>query len=334
MLRSLLFFVLLCSLTAQAQKPEWKINLDYFFDNREYDRSEYSIAQTLSGTHIMPQMLLKIDSSRHIQFGVDVLTLAGDKKLFANIQAIAFYNLQFKQHRFVIGAFPRKNVLGHYSELMFQDSIQHFRPLMHGAFWNMGNAENYVNLWLDWTGRASTDTEESFFVGLSGAKQIFSNLSFEFQSYMFHLAFANPRTPDTFVCDNLQSIANLTYRNSIFDNKWNLQLKAGLMAGAERERNAEKIIYPATAGIFEINIQNNRFEFVSLWHMGDKRMQHYPKYGTKLYWGNPFLRGGNYIKNSLYWHVFKRNNMLADIGMHMHISNKQVYFQQTLKVSY
>ena len=134
MYRSILLISLFCSLMVSAQNLEWKINLDYFFDNREYDRSQYTIAQTLSGTHIMPQMLLKIDSVRRIQFGVDVLTLAGDKRLIANIQAIAYYNLKYKQHNFVVGAFPRKNFLNNYSELLFQDSIQHFRPLMHGHF--------------------------------------------------------------------------------------------------------------------------------------------------------------------------------------------------------
>ena len=332
--RSILLISLFCSLMVSAQNLEWKINLDYFFDNREYDRSQHTIAQTLSGTHIMPQMLLKIDSVRRIQFGVDVLTLAGDKRLIANIQAIAYYNLQYKQHNFVVGAFPRKNFLNNYSELLFQDSIQHFRPLMHGAFWQIGNANNFFNLWLDWTGRASADTEESFFVGLSGSAQVVRNLSFDFQSYMFHLAFTNPRTPDTHVCDNLQAISNLRYNTQIFDNKIGLQLKAGIMAGAERERNAEKIIYPAMAGIFELQLQSNKFEFNSLWHLGDARMQHYTKYGTKLYWGNPFLRGGNYVKNSIYWNIFKRNNMLANIGMHLHWSNKQVLFQQTLSVKY
>lgn len=234
----------------QAQRPELKINMDYFFDNREYDGSPYSIAQTLTGTHVLPQIVMKIDSLRTLHVGANLLTLAGDNQLIAKINAVAYYALAFENHKFVVGAFPRINELAHYSELMFRDSVQYFRPIMHGASWTMGNNHNYFNLWLDWTGRANTDTEESFFVGLSAAQQIRNNFQLEFQSYMFHLAYRSPRVAGSYVCDNLQSITNIAYRNTIFGNRAHLVLKAGLMAGAERERTPDKVFYPAYAGLF------------------------------------------------------------------------------------
>lgn len=325
-IKLLLIFSIASLATTFAQSYDLKAGVNYFFDNTEYGRSTYTIPQSMTGTHFNAALKFNFDSIHSLYAGGDVLTLAGATNSIEKFSPIAYYKMHKNNESFYAGAFPREKLLSNYSSFFFQDSVANFRPMMHGFYWTMGDSTKFFNLWLDWTGFQTTTTSETFFLGGSGLYTM-KNFFVEFQSYMFHYANTKPGIPDFHVNDNVQGQLALGYQLNNRIGLEKISLSAGVLAGYERERGVSEGSTPVGL-VSHLLVEHKYVGLNMLFYAGDKRMVNYGKYGNRVYWNNPFLRGSSYLENRIYFKVINHKNIDGKLAFHFHFSQGQMMYEQ------
>jgi hypothetical protein len=313
-----------------AQEYRWGVELDYFFDNREYKKSSFADSQTLQGVWLNVLGGVAWDAKHTIYAGANLLKMPGMHKAVNKTDFTLYY--QYKQPKilFRAGAFPRKEALPNYSDFFFEDSVNYFMPLMQGVFWQAGKDGNFFNAWMDWTGYATADSRESFYLGFSGkaSKGIFFG---DFQSYLFHYAGTLPRNPAYGVSEQMQGIASLGLEYESATGFRGL-LSAGIFAGLEKDRKSKENYKPvgftarADAELYGIGMENSLY-------IGDARMRLFPVHGSGLYWGSRFLMGSSYLRSKWYIRLLESDHVSARINGNLHFSEGHVLFQQTFSVT-
>lgn len=330
-MRVVLLMLTFCSLASvQAQDYIWKLGFDYFFDNREYEKSSFTDPQTLNGIWITPAGGISWDSSHTVVAGVDMLKIPGMRKAIDKIDLTLYYQYQTPKITFRAGSFPRRDVLNNYTDFFFNDSVNYFMPLMQGLFWQIGREENFFNAWMDWTGYATPENRESFFLGFSGKASkgiIFS----DFQSYLFHYAGTNPGNPDYEVSEQMQGMASVGLEFES-DNSLKVLLSGGVFAGIERDRKTD-VVHKPVGFVSRANLEYWGVGAENTLYSGDARMRFYNQYGGDLYWGTPFLQGSTYLKSKLYVRFMESERIKIKLNGNLHFSEGSMLFQQTLTLT-
>lgn len=330
-MRLILLLLTFCTVAAtQAQDYLWKFDFDYFFDNREYKESSFTGPQTLNGIWITPAGGISWDSTHTIMAGVDLLKIPGMKHAVDKVDLTLYYQYQTPKTIFRAGSFPRRDALNNYSDFFFNDSVNYFMPLMQGLFWQIGRERNFFNAWMDWTGYATPENRESFFLGFSG-KVAKGSLFADFQSYLYHYAGTKPGNSLYGVSEQMQGVASLGIE---FDSRKNFKglLSAGVFAGIERDRKADEDHKPI-GFISRANIEYSGIGTENTLYAGDPRMRFYNRYGGDLYWGTPFLQGSAYLQSKLYVRLLESDRVKVRLNGNLHFTEGNVLFQQTLTVS-
>lgn len=316
-----------------AQEYRWQVGFDYFFDNQEYAESSYAPAQTVKGIWVSPLggvTWKSSASSNSLQAGLNILSIPGTKRAVDKVRTTLYYQYSSPNILFRAGSFPRKEVLGNYSSIFFSDSIQYFVPLMQGLFFQVGNDRHFLNAWMDWTGHATSDTRESFYLGFSGKTS--RNIFFaDFQSYLFHYAGTFPGNPNFGVSEQLQGVMSLGIE---LENRegFNGLLSTGIFAGIERDRQQDETYRPvgfiarADGELWGIGTTNTLYK-------GDARMRLFPAHGTNLYWGSPFLQGSSYLLSKWFIRLMESDRVGVQLNLNLHFSEGNTLFQQALTVS-
>lgn len=78
-----------------AQGYRWKVGLDYFFDNQEYEKSSFADPQTLHGIWLNTLGGVTWDSTHTIYAGIDLLKIPGMKKAVNKTVVTLYY--QYKK---------------------------------------------------------------------------------------------------------------------------------------------------------------------------------------------------------------------------------------------
>ncbi len=319
-------FYLICS-TVFAQELKWRAGLEYFFDNAEFAKSTLTRDYTVSGIHISPQIGVSWDEKHTIFGGVDVMSQSGSKNIIDQAKIIGYYQFSSDNIDFYAGAFPRGDLFNNYSELLFQDSINFFRPVIQGLYVKYGNQDGFISAWLDWNGLRTPQDRETFFIGLSGYKR-WGLFYLDLQSYMFHFANTLPSNPTFGVCDNFQGelAAGIDFAPLVPLNK--LTLSVGALAGFERDRNKIDQPHIPIGAVIKSDILYKRFGLNLLYYGGKQRMQLYDQYGSALYWGTPFLRSKHYFQAKIYIDVIRNRFINAQLGVKAHYSENKFFFEQ------
>ena len=63
-----------------AQEYRWKVGVDYFFDNQEYEKSSFIDPQTMNGIWLNPLAGISWDSTHTLYGGVNLLKIPGIKE--------------------------------------------------------------------------------------------------------------------------------------------------------------------------------------------------------------------------------------------------------------
>jgi hypothetical protein len=316
-----------------AQHNTISAEFNYFFDNTEFAGSSYTIPQTMTGMHLIPQVHMRLDGRQNLIAGLDLLMLSGSSERISDVMPLVYYQYKSRVQRLLIGSFPRSKSVQHYSEFLIQDSVHYYRPNLHGLFWEIGNNKRHINIWLDWTGNQSATVKESFFVGLSGRYDLGKGFFADFQSYMFHLANTSPKIPHHYVSDNIQGIANIGYHNRKGPFKSSLTVTTGLFAGFERERATVYESYTPLAFVSQALIETKRFGLGAKLYLGDGRMKFYDKYSNTLYWGNPLLQSGQYLQGNAFWRFLNNRYVQGRINYKLHFSEGKIFHEQSLFLS-
>ena len=328
-----LLIALASAYTCYSQEFTWKLGYNYFFDNAEYGSSSYSQSQTLHGMNLMPEIGLKLDSRQTIYTGVNLLKIVGSPSFTNGQDFLAYYQYKTPSVKFRAGSFPKEDMFDKYSEFLFKDSIRYFRPVMQGLYLKINNRHNdFLNVWLDWTGYGSKDIRESFFVGASGLKR-HGVLFGEMQSYLFHYANTTPTNESFNVCEQFQMQLSVGASYSNMTGLDTLQFAIGGLIGLERDRGVKKDFDKPIGLTMRFNVEYNGLGTDNMAYFGNPRMSFYDKLGSNLYWGTPFLRDKSYIESKWYARLIKSDRVNAKIGLNMHLTERQLFFQQTITLS-
>ncbi|NLO70194.1 MAG: hypothetical protein GX102_04475 [Porphyromonadaceae bacterium] len=316
-----------------SQEFKYNTELHFFFDNAEFKRSSYAIDQTMAGVTLTQEIGWKFDGKHFIMGGVDAMKSLGGHEILNDIHLLAYYQLKDPNALFKVGAFHRHDLLDDYSNFFFQDSIDFYKHTMEGLYFLKGNEEQFVKLWLDWTGLQSMEERESFFVGASAYKEFGKMFFVDFQSYMFHYATTRPNPENLSVSDNALGQLSLGVKYANNQGLDNLKFSAGILAGYERDRRNMDDYRTPLGLVLRGEVDYKGFGTENLFYYGQNRMAFYEEYGNNLYWGNPFLRSNTYFQNKIYWKFLDTDRVHAQIAARTHVSEGKVFFEQMLTLS-
>jgi hypothetical protein len=326
-----LFLIFCLVFEGKSQEMTWNAGLYTFFDNVEFGGSAFKIPQTMSGVQFIPEISLLRDSIHKLDFGINLLHEFGSEKAIDKLYPTAYYEYDKKPFRFLMGAMPRSEVLYRYPRLFFQDSISYYRPNVNGIFIELFGNRNYIDAWLDWTGKQSETVNESFFVGISG-RYNFGPLYIRHSNYMLHFAHKMNKVEEEVLHDNLLFLtsAGVDLSGNTHFNK--LEANIGWVGGAERARTGNSYWILKTGFLAEIMIEYKFIGLFSSFYKGAELMNFYSSYGNDLYWGDPAYRADTYTRTDLYLRLLHSNIADLELTCSLHFLESRVYNEQMLKV--
>jgi hypothetical protein len=286
----------------------------------------------MSGIQLAPETGLRWDSVHLVAAGVNMLHEFGSSNPVDKLYLTAFYEFNKKPFRFLMGAFPRDNLLDKYPRIFFQDSISYYRPNINGIFWEISSGKNYFNLWLDWTSRKSVTVRETFFVGFSGR---YTSGLFYLQHFgsMFHFAKDLDPIIEKGIYDNALFVtsAGIDLSGKTFLDV--LDFNAGWAAGVERSR-AEETGWITNEGLLiEARLEYRYLGIFNSLYIGEGQMAFYEDQSNDLYLGDPVYRAGNYNRSDFFVNFIRNDKIDARFTYSLHFAESTVYHEQMLKVS-
>jgi hypothetical protein len=332
-LRHLQLFLLLVLLTSSgySQDVAFHAGLFSFFDNIEFGQSAVKIPQTMSGVQFAPEMAFGWDSVNRLNVGVNLMHEFGSRESIDKLYPTAFYEYNKKPFRFIMGAFPRDEVTGKYPRLFFQDSISYYRPNLNGIYIGYCKKGNYLDLWLDWTGRQSDSIREAFFVGING-KYSLGPFYARHTSCMYHFAGKMNPVVDEALHDNLLFLTSIGIDlsgKSILDK---LDFNAGWVAAAERARSENTGWILLSGFLAEVRAEYKYIGLYNSFYTGEKLYEFYGDHSNELYWGDPAYRAKTYNRSDIYLKFFNNRIINVELAYSLHFLEKRVYHEQMLKV--
>lgn len=333
-MKPIVIFILL-SISNFGFSQDLKLNteLNFFFDNTEFSKSSYTKDQTMAGVQLTQEIGLNFDKKHFIYSGIDAIKNLGSHHFFDDYHLLAYYKMVDKNTLLEIGSFHRHELFDDYSNLFFQDSINFYKHTVDGVFLKKGDKDQFLKLWLDWTGLQSATERESFYVGLSGHKNFGKFFFANFQSYMYHFATTRPNPLDLSVVDNLQGQFSIGFNYKDKPQNHHFSTSIGLMSGFERDRKLMDDYKTPLGIVITSKYDYKGFGTENILYYGQKRLTLYEKYGNELYWGNPFLRGGNYFQNKLYWTWIENDKIEGQLSARTHFSEGKLFFEQMLTLN-
>lgn len=316
---------------AFSQEKNWRIDLFNFFDNTEFGRSAFKIPQTMAGVVVSPEAGVIWDTVNKVNIGVSLLHEYGSPEAIGSFFPTAYYESNRGPVRFIMGAFPRSRTLDNYPRLFFQDSILYYRPNINGLFTEYRRGENYINVWIDWTGRQSKTVNEQFFIGFSGK---YKRGIFYLQHYgaMFHYASKAEPVVEEPLHDNLLflSSAGIDLAGRTFFDK--LEINAGWAIRLERSR-AENSGWLSSGGfLMETRAEYKWIGLFNTYYNGNNMMRYYPELGNKLYWGDPIYRSKSSDRADIYIAFLRKHTVNVNLTYSLTFMEQRIYHEQMLKV--
>jgi hypothetical protein len=327
----ILISLLLVGSDAFAQEMNWRLDVFGFFDNTEFAHSAVKIPQTMAGVIVAPEAGVVWDTVNKVNIGVNLLHEFGSPNAIDKFFPTAYYESLRGPVRFMIGAFPRSRTLEKYPRLFFQDSVSYYRPNINGIFTEYRKGENYLNIWMDWTGRQSKTVNEQFFIGFSGR---YKDGIIYLQHYgaMFHYAGKmNPLVEEP-LHDNLLFLTSLgvDLAGKTCFNK--LEANAGWVIRKERSRADNSGWIASNGFLVETRVEYKWFGIFNTYYKGDNMMYFYRELGNKLYWGDPAYRSKSSDRADFYISFLQRHTVNLNLTYSLTFMESHVYHEQMLKL--
>ena len=192
----LTLILLSTGLRAEGDKVRFAYDVDFEmrFDNREYYRSAFSPSMTIFGARLTPSVGLDIYQDRgvshRLMMGIDVSKDFGASpvsKLLSggtdipetsqkqnNADLFREMTLYYKLHtdtgksglELYAGIFPRRAMMGDYSDAFFSDSLRFYDNNIEGILLRIRNQKTLWELGCDWMGQFGQVRKEKFMVFL------------------------------------------------------------------------------------------------------------------------------------------------------------------------
>ncbi|MDH8701625.1 hypothetical protein M2138_000972 [Dysgonomonadaceae bacterium PH5-43] len=325
---SFILMFVCCFAYTYSQEFVWKAGVHSFFDNTEYEGSKVQNSQTMAGVHLAPELGIKWNKKHSFYVGADLMHEFGSDKTVDYHDPIVYYEYSGNPFRFYMGAVPRNIILDKYPRMFFQDSINNYRPVINGFFWELNKKNNYANVWLDWTGRQTETRNEAFFMGWSG-RYNYNCLYAQHFGYMFHFAKTKNAADDEFVHDNgliLTSVGADFAKTTGFDK---LELNVGWSVGLDRNRGVGEWHRPQ-GFVSEAKIEYRGIGLFNTLYLGESQQTFYGEHSNALYWGDSFYRLKKYDRADIYINFFKSSAVNLKFTCSLHFAESKVFAQQAL----
>ena len=328
---AVIVFMLLISWTGHSQEKIWQVGLFSFFDNLEFGGSEVKIPQTMSGVIFAPEAGLRWDSVHRLSIGVNLMHEFGNREALQNFYPTAYYEITRGPFDFIMGAFPRERISGHYPRLIIQDSISYYRPNIEGLFLAFNRNGSYIKVWLDWTGRMSETVNEAFIASINGRYK-YGILYLEHFGHMYHYAGKlNPVVSEAYH-DNLlfKTSVGIDLSGNTFLNT--LEANAGWVAGFERARADNTGWIKMNGFLMETRIEYRKIGLFNTYYIGDGLMKFYEDHGSDLYWGDPVYRAKKYNRTDMYVSFYRDRTINMELTYSLHFLESRIYHEQMIKI--
>lgn len=304
-----IIIALFCTITLQAQEKNLKfaydVDFEMNFDNREFYRSAFSTSMTIFGARLTPAVGLeavqKDGTSHRIMAGIDVMKDFGsaDKRTLSVLREISLYYRLEKDFgntdmTLYAGIFPRGNMSGNYSEAFFSDSLKFYDNNLEGILLKFKRPKAEFEVGCDWMGQYSENQRERFMIFTSGEGRVAPILSLGYSGYMYH--FANSWNVKGLI-DNilLNPYARLNF-NHLTDFQA-LSVRIGYLQAMQNNRkHVGHYVFPGCLHV-DLEVRKWNVALKNMAYYGSDLMPYYNgydeggiKYGSDLYFGDPFYR--------------------------------------------
>lgn len=328
---------LLLTPDAAAQRFLWDVDFDFRFDNREYDATTTARSETLFGVRLTPEVGLGWGKGNAVMVGLDLFSDFGTTTDISR-QMIVYY--RYRDDRFDVhfGRFPRRHLLGDYSQAFFSDWVDFYDSNLDGLMANWRGRHGYVELAFDWNGKIGAGTREKFQILSAGRLQYGAFYGgYNASMYHFSCSFEEPGVVDNILVYPFAGADFRTYLPAFSK----LYLQVGWLQSFQRDRvYVGRFVTPGGMQV-ELGIERWGFGIYNTLYLGAGLMPYYdsvvegqPVYGEELYFGDPFYRttSGIYNRLELYWNHRFRSGVTFKVASVHHYDGTGWGWQQKIEL--
>lgn len=320
--------------TAFAQRFLWSVDFDYQFNNKEYANSALAESVTYYGARLTPQVGLGWESGNALMVGVDLLNDFGTGISDISTEMVVYYRYKNAKTGVYAGRFPRRNMIGVYSNAFFSDYISYYDSNLDGFLFNYQAKRGYVEVAFDWNSMLADNVREKFMIFSAGRLDVGPAYG-GYNVSMYH--HAGSKTVSG-VVDNILIYPFLGVDFTKFAPRFsNLYFQVGWLQTFQNDRAyVDKFVTPGGVQ-FEARVERWGFGIYNTLYLGGNLMPYYastvtgqPDYGNGLYPGDPFYRTnkGIYNRLELYWQRDFKSNISLKISSVHHYDGQSWGWQQ------
>lgn len=294
-------------------KFDYRVNFEYNLDNREFDvgKNLYTNSMTINAARLTPQIGFKVNDksmTHNVMLGIDVLKNMGESPVSKADRSLEnssllrelllYYNVKAKSGKALIsgyaGVFPRSFSVGEYDNAFYSDSLRFYDNNIEGVLLNVISSKAVYEIGLDWMGQYGRGRRERFLIFSSGNIHFNTLITAGWSFFGYHLA---NMVEYGGVVDNI--LASPFIKLSLGRNLWiqDFSVKLSYLQGFQRDRLvSSKFVFPK-GGQIDLRIMNWNTGIENKLYIGKSLMPYYNKidaggnkYGSLLYFGDPFYR--------------------------------------------
>lgn len=285
----------------------YDLDMDFRFDNREYDRSSLSNSMTIFGVRLTPSVGLQFispsGSSHRLMAGIDIRKDFGDSLqnlgLFREMQLYYRWNQRLGKTdmTLVAGIFPRGEMQGRYSTAFFSDSLKFYDSNIEGLILKFRRPSAFYELGCDWMGMFGDTSRERFMIFSSGEARLAGGMLFlGYSGTLYHYASSRQVWG---VVDNMLLNPYIGADLSGIAGMQRLGISVGWLQSFQNDRrNVGRYVFPG-GGELLLEVRNWNVGLRNRLYYGTNLMPYYgstdaagTSYGNNLYFGDPFWQLG------------------------------------------
>jgi hypothetical protein len=195
-------------------------------------------------------------------------------------------------------------------------------------FWEYYSKKgDFLNAWLDWTGRQSFTKREAFFMGWSG-RYNWTILYGQHFGYMYHFASVSDPDNHTAVIDNgrMWTAVGVDLSSKTFFDE--LDINVGWAIGLERDRgNGEGWKRPQGV-LSQVRIEYRGFGLFNTYYQGGAQGKFYDQHGSQLYWNDRLYRTTSYDRLDGYFYFLKTDVVTLKLIYSLHFLEGEMFHEQ------
>ena len=281
-------------------------------DNRE-SNSSVQLPQTIFGILGNAQLGTTLDTTHRFRVGISYLKEFGMRERWKNAGLLLYYRYKRDPFLFLIGSFPKKNVL-HYPCFLLSDSLGYFRSNIEGAYFELDFKRGRENVWIDWTSGKTMRKREGFLVGFSGELFLGSFLVSHYFLY-HHRAHSKSKPADEHINDNGGGLLRLGKHFTQIGFIDTLSFSVDGMASFNRIRHVSSWHTPVGAEA-SIRMLIRKFGGDAKYYKGiykDESDWH------NIRWGNVFYRAKEFAQFNLYFFPIQSKYVTSEFILSFYI---------------